>query len=164
MTLQKLAAGSRYEYLTQQVAALDSTEKGSIPLADYYSAKGEAPGRWVGSGLAAIDGMEPGDIVTAEQMKHLFDGGCDPVSGGRWGRRTRSTSTRPSTPSMAGSTNSSRAPPNRRRLSGPAAARATAGREFFVAETDENPRRRVNSRRRRRDTRGRGRQPWRAST
>jgi hypothetical protein len=35
MTLQKLSAGSGYEYLTQQVAALDSTEKGSFQLADY---------------------------------------------------------------------------------------------------------------------------------
>jgi len=52
MTLQKLSTGSGYEYLTRQVAALDSTEKGSIPLADYYAAKGEAPGRWIGSGGA----------------------------------------------------------------------------------------------------------------
>ena len=56
MTLKKLAAGSGYEYLTRQVAAADSTELGSTPLADYYSARGEAPGRWVGSGLAGIDG------------------------------------------------------------------------------------------------------------
>jgi len=31
--------------MTRQVAALDSTEKGATPLADYYAAKGEAPGR-----------------------------------------------------------------------------------------------------------------------
>ena len=57
MTLQKLSAGSGYEYLTRQVAALDSTEKRNIPLADYYAAKGEAPGRWIGSGLGGIDGL-----------------------------------------------------------------------------------------------------------
>ena len=51
MTLHKLSAGSGYEYLTRQVAALDSTEKGAVPLADYYSAKGETPGRWIGTGL-----------------------------------------------------------------------------------------------------------------
>ena len=45
MTLHKLSAGTGYEYLTRQVAALDSTEKGATPLADYYSAKGESPGR-----------------------------------------------------------------------------------------------------------------------
>lgn len=40
MTLQKLSAGSGYEYLTRQVAALDSTEKGSIPLADKLLGEG----------------------------------------------------------------------------------------------------------------------------
>ncbi|MFI5621916.1 hypothetical protein ACIA03_00490 [Nocardioides sp. NPDC051685] len=44
MTIHKLAAGSGYEYLTRQVAAGDTTELGSTALADYYEAKGEAPG------------------------------------------------------------------------------------------------------------------------
>ena len=59
MTLHKLTAGSGYEYLTRQVAALDSTEKGRSALTDYYSAKGESPGRWVGSGLAVSTGLRP---------------------------------------------------------------------------------------------------------
>ena len=80
MTLHKLSAGSGYEYLTRQ-AALDSTEKGRTALADYYSAKGESPGRWVGSGLVGIDGLEVGDVVTAEQMKHLFGTGSHPNTG-----------------------------------------------------------------------------------
>ncbi len=79
MTLHKLSAG--YEYLTRQVAALDSTEKGTTPLADYYAAKGEAPGHWVGSGLVGVDGVEAGDTVTAEQMKHLFGTGAHPLTG-----------------------------------------------------------------------------------
>lgn len=81
MTLHKLSAGSGYEYLTRQVAALDSTEKGATPLADYYSAKGESPGRWFGSGLVGIEGVEAGDVVTAEQMKHLFGTGAHPLTG-----------------------------------------------------------------------------------
>jgi len=81
MTLHKLSAGSGYEYLTRQVAALDSTEKGRTTLADYYSAKGESPGRWVGSGLVGVDGLEVGDAVTAEQMKHLFGTGSHPLTG-----------------------------------------------------------------------------------
>lgn len=80
MTLHKLSAGSGYEYLTRQVAVLDSTEKGTTPLADYYSTKGESPGHWLGSGLAGIDGIAAGDIVTAEQMKHLFGTGSHPES------------------------------------------------------------------------------------
>lgn len=81
MTLHKLSAGSGYEYLTRQVAAYDSTENGVAPLADYYSAKGESPGRWIGSGLAGIDGLDAGCVVTAEQMNHLFGLGFDPLSG-----------------------------------------------------------------------------------
>jgi conjugative relaxase-like TrwC/TraI family protein len=86
MTLKKLAAGSGYEYLTRQVAAADSTELGKTPLADYYAAKGEAPGRWIGSGLAGLEGIEYGDVVTAEQMKNLFGDGCHPVTGTSLGR------------------------------------------------------------------------------
>jgi conjugative relaxase-like TrwC/TraI family protein len=89
MTLKKLSAGSGYEYLTRQVAAADSTELGSTPLSDYYSAKGEAPGRWVGSGLAGISGLEHGDVVSAEQMKNLFGEGCDPITGTALGRAYR---------------------------------------------------------------------------
>lgn len=87
MTLKKLAAGSGYEYLTRQVAAADSTELGRIRLVDYYEAKGEAPGRWVGSGLVGVDGIEYGDVVTAEQMSHLFGDGCHPATGTALGRR-----------------------------------------------------------------------------
>ena len=90
MTLKKLAAGSGYEYLTRQVAAADSTELGRTRLADYYSAKGEAPGIWIGSGLVGIKGLEYGDVVTAEHMKNLFGEGRDPVSGTAIGRPFRS--------------------------------------------------------------------------
>ncbi|MFE6648203.1 MobF family relaxase [Nocardioides sp. NPDC057772] len=92
MTIHKLAAGSGYEYLTRQVAAGDSTELGSTALADYYEAEGEAPGQWVGAGLAAFagDGIGSGDVVTAGQMGHLFGAGEHPVAGRPLGRRTRS--------------------------------------------------------------------------
>lgn len=89
MTLHKLSAGSGYEYLTRQVAAMDSTEKRHAALADYYSAKGEAPGVWMGSGLTAIDGIGTGDLVTAEQMLQLFGHGLDPMTGERLGRPYR---------------------------------------------------------------------------
>ncbi len=53
-SMHKLTAGSGYDYLTRQVAAHDSTEKGHTSLASYYSEKGEAPGTWWGSGLAGL--------------------------------------------------------------------------------------------------------------
>jgi hypothetical protein len=74
MSVHKLTAGSGYDYLTRQVAALDATEKGHTGLASYYAERGEAPGVWIGSGMASIDGLGAGDPVTAEQMRALF--GC----------------------------------------------------------------------------------------
>src|SRR3954452_3729069 len=80
MSLRKLTAGDGYTYLTRQVAAHDSTEKGHNTLADYYDEKGESPGRWMGSGLAGLS-MTPGEAVTATQMKSLFGLGMHPNAG-----------------------------------------------------------------------------------
>lgn len=138
MTLQKLSAGSGYEYLTRQVAAADSTELGSMPLADYYSAKGEAPGRWVGSGLVGIAGLEPEDIVTSEQMKLLFGAGCDPVSARQLGSayKVYDNETVDAFNARVDELLSHTPHPTH---ADRAAARATAGQEFFVAQNDREP-------------------------
>lgn len=94
MSMHKLTAGDGYLYLVRQVAAADSTERGRSALADYYSAKGESPGRWTGRGLAALADtgarevsdevrqqvwtVEGGSVVTEEQMKALFGLGLHP--------------------------------------------------------------------------------------
>ncbi|WP_428535300.1 MobF family relaxase [Propionicimonas sp.] len=83
MSLRRITAGSGYDYLTRQVAAMDSTERGHTGLASYYTEKGEIPGRWVGSGLAGIDGLVAGDVVTAEQMLALFGSGHHPLAAQR---------------------------------------------------------------------------------
>jgi hypothetical protein len=83
MSIHKLSAGSGYDYLTRQVAALDATEKGHIALASYYTERGESPGGWIGSGMAGIDGVNVGDPVTAEQMKALFGAGMHPLAANR---------------------------------------------------------------------------------
>ena len=44
MSIYKLTAGSGYDYLTRQVAAMDATERGHVPLASYYTELGESPG------------------------------------------------------------------------------------------------------------------------
>src|SRR4029453_17136382 len=80
MSIHKLSAGSGYDYLTRQVAALDTTEKGHVGLAVYYTERGESPGAWIGSGLAGIDGLSVGDAVTAEQMRSLFGAGMHPLA------------------------------------------------------------------------------------
>jgi conjugative relaxase-like TrwC/TraI family protein len=83
MSLHKLTAGSGYDYLTRQVAALDATDKGHIGLASYYTERGELPGVWVGSGMDGIDGLDVGDPVTAEQMRALFGCGLHPLAEAR---------------------------------------------------------------------------------
>ncbi|WP_174546044.1 MobF family relaxase, partial [Mycolicibacterium chlorophenolicum] len=94
MTLHKLTAGDGYLYLVRQVAAADSTERGRSTLADYYSAKGESPGRWMGRGLAALSDtgrcdvsaavreeiwtVEEGSAVSEAQMRALYGVGLHP--------------------------------------------------------------------------------------
>jgi conjugative relaxase-like TrwC/TraI family protein len=80
MSLHKLTAGSGYDYLTRQVAALDATEKGHTGLASYYTERGESPGVWIGSGMDGIDGLAAGDPVTAGQMRALFGCGLHPLA------------------------------------------------------------------------------------
>src|SRR3954447_1564639 len=78
MTLHKLTAGDGYTYLTRQVAAHDATERGSGSLGDYYSEKGEAPGVWMGRGLAGVPDFPFGAQVTEAQMVALFGQGRHP--------------------------------------------------------------------------------------
>jgi conjugative relaxase-like TrwC/TraI family protein len=80
LSLQKLTAGTGYTYLTRQVAAHDRAGVPRTTLASYYSERGETPGRWVGSGVAGIDGMAVGDEVTAQQMRLLFGFGLHPLA------------------------------------------------------------------------------------
>jgi conjugative relaxase-like TrwC/TraI family protein len=80
MSIHKLTAGSGYDYLTRQVAALDATEKGHTGLASYYTERGESPGVWIGSGMDGIDGLAAGDPVAAEQMRALFGCGLHPLA------------------------------------------------------------------------------------
>ncbi len=80
MSLHKLTAGSGYDYLTRQVAALDATEKGHTGLASYYTERGESPGVWIGCGMDGIDGLAAGDPVTVEQMRALFGCGLHPLA------------------------------------------------------------------------------------
>ena len=73
MTMHKLTAGDGYQYLIRQVAAVDDTARGVAPLIDYYSAKGESPGRWVGSGLPSLN-PPAARWVTRQRRRQRVDG------------------------------------------------------------------------------------------
>ena len=75
MTLHKLTAGDGYTYLIRQVAAADVSVQGTPSLQEYYSAKGEAPGVWMGAGMA---GLGVTGEVTEQQMRNLFGQGLHP--------------------------------------------------------------------------------------
>ncbi|TDP28238.1 MobF family relaxase [Nocardia ignorata] len=76
-TIHRVSAGNGYQYYLRNIAANDTTARGRSSLADYYSAHGEAPGRWQGSGLTALD-ILPGSEVTEAQMQSLFGLGIHP--------------------------------------------------------------------------------------
>ncbi|WP_312884905.1 MobF family relaxase, partial [Nocardia barduliensis] len=76
-TIHKVVAGNGYQYYLRNVAAYDATSRGRSSLADYYSARGESPGHWHGSGLAAL-GLDMCAEVTEAQMKSLFGLGRHP--------------------------------------------------------------------------------------
>lgn len=77
MGLHKLTGGDGYTYLTRQVAVQDCSDRGRDGLGAYYDEKGESPGRWWGSGLAAL-GIASAAQVTEQQMKNLFGEGRHP--------------------------------------------------------------------------------------
>src|SRR4051794_25704425 len=75
MTLHKLHAGDGYTYLTRQVAAGDEGRSPGQELADYYTASGNPPGRWVGAGAADLGVTSR---VREDQMRALFGRGLHP--------------------------------------------------------------------------------------
>ncbi|TDP28054.1 MobF family relaxase [Nocardia ignorata] len=76
-TIHRVAAGNGYQYYLRQTAANDRTARGRSSLSQYYSDHGEAPGRWHGTGLGALD-LTAGSEVTEPQMKSLFGEGLHP--------------------------------------------------------------------------------------
>lgn len=76
MTVHKLSAGDGYTYLTRQVASADSRRARGQSLAEYYVARGNPPGVWMGRGAAQLE--IAGKVVTESQMKALFGRGLHP--------------------------------------------------------------------------------------
>ena len=90
MTIHRLSAGNGYTYLLRHTATGDAQRDPGQALTAYYAGSGYPPGEWVGSGLAYLgaDGqrVEPGSVVSEEQMARLFGRGHDPVTDTPLGR------------------------------------------------------------------------------
>jgi hypothetical protein len=76
MTVHKLTAGDGYTYLTRQVASCDEVRPQGQSLADYYAARGNPPGVWLGKGTGQL-GVR-GQQVSEAQMRALFGAGLHP--------------------------------------------------------------------------------------
>jgi conjugative relaxase-like TrwC/TraI family protein len=77
MTVHKLSVGDGYTYLTKQVAGGDVQRAPGQSAADYYGQAGNPEGRWLGSGLDALD-LAAGQTAREEQMRNLFGSGIHP--------------------------------------------------------------------------------------
>ena len=89
MSMHRLTAGAGYQYLLRHTASGDTDRVGPDGLTGYYTESGNPPGRWMGSGLASLDGgagIMQDTAVTEDAMARLFGQGHDPVSGDPLGR------------------------------------------------------------------------------
>lgn len=86
--MRVMSAGGGYKYLLRTVAAADGDRSLSTPLTRYYNAQGTPPGRWLGSGVAALNGGQivVGDQVSEAQLQLLVGMGRDPITGAPLGR------------------------------------------------------------------------------
>lgn len=75
MTMHVLSAGDGYTYYTSEVATGDVKREQGRDLGDYYTAEGNPPGVWMGSGTAHLG--VTGEVTEA-QMKALFGEGLHP--------------------------------------------------------------------------------------
>jgi conjugative relaxase-like TrwC/TraI family protein len=75
MTLHKLTAGDGYLYLTRQVAGGDVPRERGQDATGYYTAQGNPPGAWMGSGCEVL-GLS--GEVSEPQMQALFGVGQHP--------------------------------------------------------------------------------------
>lgn len=76
MTIHKVTAGDGYTYLTRHIAGGDVQRARGQEAADYYTAKGNPAGYWIGRGAPLLD--LAGQHVTEEQMRQLFGAGMHP--------------------------------------------------------------------------------------
>jgi len=80
MTMHILSAGDGYAYYTSETATGDAKRDSGRELGEYYTADGNPPGVWVGSGLTAL-GVS--GTVSEDQMRALFGEGLHPDADAR---------------------------------------------------------------------------------
>ena len=94
MSIRRMTLGAGYRYLMSSVARGDAASRTSDSLTAYYVAQGRPPGRFLGAGLAGLDGgrgVQSGSVVTEEHLWRMLGMLQDPVSGAALGRAPMAT-------------------------------------------------------------------------
>ncbi|WP_260272882.1 MobF family relaxase [Propionibacterium freudenreichii] len=88
VSMRVMSAGDGYKYLLRTVAAADGNRSLSTPLTRYYMEEGTPPGRWLGTGVAALGKgeIQVGDRVSKHQLQLLMGAGHDPITDQPLGR------------------------------------------------------------------------------
>ena len=86
MSLHRLSGGAGYQYLLRHTACGDAARVAGDGLVDYYARTGYPQGRWLGAGLVGLSADSPtpirvGDVVSEEQLAHLYGAARHPVTG-----------------------------------------------------------------------------------
>ena len=92
MSMRRMTLGAGFRYLMSSVARSDRQGPTTDSLTAYYTAEGTPPGRFLGVGLAGLDGgkgVEPGSVVSEEHLWRMLGMLQDPATGQPLGRTPR---------------------------------------------------------------------------
>src|SRR5450759_329205 len=92
MSIRRMSLGAGYRYLMSSVARADGSGHGASALTRYYAESGTPPGRFLGRGLAGLNGGEGvavGSTVTEEYLFRMLGMLQDPITGEQLGRPPR---------------------------------------------------------------------------
>jgi conjugative relaxase-like TrwC/TraI family protein len=84
ISIRRISLGGGFRYLMQSVAAGDENTPQRDGLTAYYAASGTPAGRFLGAGLAELDGgrgVQKGSLVSEEHLYRMLVELCGPVSG-----------------------------------------------------------------------------------
>lgn len=84
ISIRRISLGGGFRYLMESVAAGDTGARPADGLAGYYAASGTPPGRFLGAGLADLDGsrgIKSGSEVEEEHLRRMLGELRDPLTG-----------------------------------------------------------------------------------
>ena len=89
MSIRRMSLGAGYRYLMSSVARADGSGHSASALTRYYAQSGTPPGRFLGRGLAGLNGgngVPVGSAVSEEHLFRMLGMLQDPITGQQLGR------------------------------------------------------------------------------